>query len=36
MPIIPEQPIVVPPFPGHTNTQQLIYNHVVHSPAINS
>jgi hypothetical protein len=36
MPIIPEQPIVVPPVPGETYTEQWIYNLVVHSPAINS
>jgi hypothetical protein len=36
MPIIPEQPIVVPPVPGETFTEQWIYNLVVHSPAINS
>jgi hypothetical protein len=36
MPIIPDQPIVVPPVPGETYTEQWIYNLVVHSPAINS
>ena len=36
MPIIPEQPIIVPPVPGETYTEQWIYNLVVHSPAINS
>jgi hypothetical protein len=36
MPIIPEQPIVVPPVPAETYTEQWIYNLVVHSPAINS
>jgi hypothetical protein len=36
MPIIPEHPIVVPPVPGETYTEQWIYNLVVHSPAINS
>jgi hypothetical protein len=36
MPIIPEQPIVVPPVPGETFTEQWIYNLVVHSPAIDS
>jgi hypothetical protein len=36
MPIISEQPIVVPPVPGETFTEQWIYNLVVHSPAINS
>jgi hypothetical protein len=36
MPIIPEQPIVVPAIPAETYTEQWIYNLVVHSPAINS
>jgi hypothetical protein len=35
-PITPDQPIVVPPIPGETYTEQWIYNLVVHSPAINS
>jgi len=36
MPIIPDQPIVVPAVPAETYTEQWIYNLVVHSPAINS
>jgi hypothetical protein len=36
MPIIPEQPIVVPAVPAETYAEQWIYNLVVHSPAINS
>jgi hypothetical protein len=36
MPIIPDQPIVVPAIPAETYTEQWIYNLVVHSPAINS
>jgi hypothetical protein len=36
MPIIPEQPIVVPAVPAETYTEQWIYNLVIHSPAINS
>ena len=35
MPIIPDQPIVIPPSPGETFPAQWVYNLAIHAPAIN-